>query len=145
MQAEQKNIEETYRLDDQVGFLLRLASQRHAIIFQDHIKENLTATQFSTLMRLAEQGPVTQNHLGRLAAMDIATTKGVVDRLRAKKLVKSEPDQTDKRRSVISLTDKGSTLTSRLQHIGNDITAATLAPISPREQETLIGLLKKLS
>ncbi|AKS45149.1 DNA-binding transcriptional regulator, MarR family [Octadecabacter temperatus] len=137
--------DEIYQLDEQVGFLLRLASQRHAVIFQNHIKENLTGTQFSTLMRLAEHGRVTQNHLGRLASMDIATTKGVVDRLRVKGLVKSEPDKTDKRRSVISLTDKGSALSTKLKHHGKDITAETLSPISAREQDILIGMLKKIS
>lgn len=134
-----------YHLDEQVGFLLRLASQRHAGIFQDHIVDNLTATQFSTLMRLSEHGRVTQNHLGRLAAMDIATTKGVVDRLRGKGLVQSEPDTTDKRRSVISLTVNGAALIAKLESIGHQITQTTLAPLNPREKETLVALLKKIS
>lgn len=134
-----------YRLDEQVGFLLRLASQRHAVIFQNNIFDNLTATQFSTLMRLSEHGRVTQNHLGRLAAMDIATTKGVVDRLKAKGLVTSEPDKTDKRRSVISLTPNGKGLVSKLERLGQAITAETLSPLSAREQETLVALLKKVS
>jgi DNA-binding MarR family transcriptional regulator len=68
-------------------FLLRLASQRHAVIFQKHIGDDLTSTQFATLMRVAEYGDVSQNHLGRLAAMDGATIKGVVDRLKQKKFI----------------------------------------------------------
>ena len=134
-----------YCLDEQVGFLLRLASQRHAVIFQNNISDNLTATQFSTLMRLSEHGRVTQNHLGRLAAMDIATTKGVVDRLKAKGLVTSEPDKTDKRRSVISLTAKGADMVSKLENLGQTITAETLSPLNTQEQEALVALLKRIS
>ena len=134
-----------YNLDDQVGFLLRLANQRHALIFQSHIVGNLTPTQFSTLMRLSETGPVSQNHLGRLAAMDIATTKGVVDRLKAKRLVRSAADETDKRRSVISLTQSGMELIETLRRAGTAITEETLSPLTAREQEMLITLLRKLS
>ena len=147
MRSEQpkKDAGQGYDLDSQVGYLLRLASQRHALIFQDHIIDGLTPTQFSALIRLSERGQVTQNHLGRLASMDVATTKGVVDRLRAKGLVKSEPDPTDKRRSVITLTPNGAALIAKLESIGAAITAETLSPLSAREQETLLGLLKKLS
>ena len=134
-----------YKLDEQVGFLLRLANQRHALIFQDHTVDKLTPTQFSTLLRLSEMGRVSQNHLGRLAAMDIATTKGVVDRLKAKGLVSSKPDTTDKRRSVISLTADGKDLITSLKTAGAAITEETLSPLNLREQATLIALLKKLS
>ena len=137
--------DQQYKLDEQVGFLLRLANQRHALIFQDHAVDKLTPTQFSTLLRLSEMGRVSQNHLGRLAAMDIATTKGVVDRLKAKGLVSSEPDTTDKRRSVISLTTDGKKLITKLETAGAAITEETLSPLNLREQATLIALLKKLS
>jgi len=137
--------DQQYKLDEQVGFLLRLANQRHALIFQDHTVDRLTPTQFSTLLRLSEMGHVSQNHLGRLAAMDIATTKGVVDRLKAKGFVRSEPDKSDKRRSVISLTETGSKLIAKLEAAGTAITEETLSPLNAREQQTLVALLKKLS
>ena len=135
----------TYALDEQVGYLLRLASQRHVLIFQKHISENLTPTQFSTLMRIAEHGQMSQNHLGRTAAMDVATIKGVVDRLKVKGLVQSTPDLKDKRRSAISLTDEGKAMISQLKFDGNAITQDTLSPLKPSEQKTLLSLLKRMS
>ena len=134
-----------YILDDQVGFLLRLASQRHAVIFQKHAVENLTATQFSTLLRISEQGEVSQNHLGRLAAMDVATIKGVVDRLKAKDLIQTTADPVDKRRMSISLTPAGAALIADLKVSGTVITKETLAPLTASESEILIGLLKKIT
>jgi len=137
--------ETAYILEEQVGYLLRLASQRHAAIFQKHAVQNLTPTQFTTLMRVAEMGDVSQNHLGRLAAMDVATIKGVVDRLKAKGLMQSRPDQVDKRRSIISLTDKGADLIDDLKQTGLIITEDTLAPLTPQERRTLANLLRKIS
>jgi DNA-binding MarR family transcriptional regulator len=136
---------DNYILDDQIGYLLRLASQRHVAIFQTHTVENLTATQFTTLLRIAEQTRVSQNHLGRLAAMDVATIKGVVDRLRTKGLTRSDPDPSDKRRTMISLTDKGAALITDLKHIGKTITDATLNPLTAAERQTLVKLLRKIT
>jgi DNA-binding MarR family transcriptional regulator len=146
MSADPTNVEEIeYRLEDQVGFILRVASQRHATIFQKHANEKLTPTQFSTLIRLAEVGTVSQNHLGRLAAMDVATIKGVVDRLKAKGLIQSEADPRDKRRSSISLSSRGAALIGDLKQSGLLITEETLAPLTSREQKTLLNLLSKIS
>lgn len=135
----------TYCLNEQIGYLLRLASQRHAVIFQNRIKHGLTPTQFATLIRVAEHVDVSQNQLGRLAAMDIATIKGVVDRLKAKDLLSTTPDPGDKRRSIISLTEKGAGLMAQLYEDGIGISRETLAPLKPSEQKTLLALLKKIS
>lgn len=135
----------TYTLDDQIGYLLRLASQRHAAIFQSHAIENLTPTQFTTLLRVHEHGSVSQNHLGRLAAMDVATIKGVVDRLRGKGLTQSGADPSDKRRTMISLTDKGVALIDDLMRIGEAISEDTLEILSVSERQTLINLLRKIT
>lgn len=142
--AQHTDASDSYSLDDQVGYLLRLASQRHALIFQAYISHNLTPTQFSTLVRVAEHGDVSQNHLGRLAAMDTATVKGVVDRLRQKNLLMTKPDQNDKRRSIVSLTKAGQEMIRHLHHDGAAISAATLEPLSLSEQRRLLDLLKKL-
>ncbi len=140
-----KDDDRVYKLEDQVGYLLRLASQRHTVIFQNRISEGLTPTQFSCLVRVAEEQAVSQNQLGRLAAMDIATTKGVVDRLKAKGLIKNNSDPSDKRRSIISLTDAGQALMDQLFDDGFSISHETLSPLKASEQRTLIALLKKIS
>jgi len=134
-----------YHLDDQIGYLLRLASQRHATIFQALTVEGLTPTQFSALIRICEQGKCSQNRLGRLAAMDVATIKGVADRLRQKGLVTAEPDPNDKRRTLISLSPAGVDLVARMGQIGHEITSETLRPLSAAEQRTLTKLLRKLA
>lgn len=136
--------EDGYVLDEQVGYLLRLASQRHAAIFQSRTVEGLTPTQFSALIRLAEHVAVSQNHLGRLTGMDVATIKGVVDRLKAKGLVTLAADPDDRRRTLISLSERAQALVPALKEMGVRITEETLAPLSAVEARTLKRLLEKL-
>ena len=78
--------EADYRLDEQVGFVLRKASQRHIAIFARSISD-LTPPQFAALAKLHEVGATSQNQLGVLIATDAATIKGVIDRLNARNLV----------------------------------------------------------
>ncbi|QUJ76374.1 MarR family transcriptional regulator [Sulfitobacter albidus] len=134
-----------YRLDDQIGFLLRLASQRHGIIFQRLMRDGLTPTQFTTLIRVSEEGEISQNHLGRLAAMDVATIKGVVDRLKRKGLLQTRQDPGDKRRTSISLTQAGQSLIAELTAIGHSISDETLDPLTAQERATLVALLRKIT
>lgn len=133
----------TYRLDDQIGFKLRLANQRHLEIFTRMLPE-VTPTQFAILARLVERGPLSQNHLGRLVGMDAATTKGVVDRLKDKGLVVSARSRTDLRRLEISLTDAGRRFAETAVARAVEISRATTANLTPREAERLLALLDKL-
>lgn len=134
-----------YALDDQVGFLMRVAMQRHTSIFMSRMVEGLTQTQFAALAKLYEAGPCSQNHLGRLIYLDAATIKGVVDRLRVRGFVTALPDPTDRRRRAVALSDRGRAVTEEAIKVAAEITAATLAPLTPEEQQTVSRLLKKLS
>lgn len=133
-----------YRLEDQVGFLLRLAGQRHATIFQALTPHNLTPTQFAALVRLAQLGECSQNELGRLTAMDVATIKGVIDRLRAKGLVRTRHDPRDKRRALISITPENAHIVQELHAVGARISAETLAPLDAGEATEFLRLLRKI-
>ena len=93
----------SYILDEQIGFILRQVWQRHATIFAREIGINLTPTQWAALAKLTETGPCSQNLLGRLTAMDVATIKGVIDRLTARGLTETSPDPEDGRRLLVSL------------------------------------------
>ena len=133
-----------YRLEQQVGYILRQASQRHASIFSSRIPEALTTTQFATLVRLQEVGPCSQNKLGRLTAMDAATVKGVTDRLIQRGLVAATLDPEDGRRRMLTLTSDGVGVVARAIPAGIDISAETLEPLSAEEREQFLKLLKKL-
>ena len=132
-----------YRLDDQIGYKLRLASQRHLEIFSQHLP-NLTPTQFAILARLDEITECSQNQLGRMVAMDAATTKGVVSRLTDKGLVQSAPDPADSRRRLISLTKLGQEKTKVAIKKAKKITGETVANLNAKDTKRLIELLEKI-
>lgn len=134
-----------YRLADQIGHILRRASQRHSQIFSGLMTDGLTPTRFAALAMLQERGGLSQNELGRLTAMDIATIKGVVDRLRAKGLVSVEQDPKDGRRSLIDLTAAGRNVLAEAIPIGGAISEATLSSLTAAESVSLIRLLRKIS
>ncbi len=143
-QRPKNSLTTAYLLEEQVGFLLRIAMQRHSNIFTSEIVGSLTAPQFSALVKLMQAGPLSQNHLGRLIYLDVATIKGVVERLRARGLVTSKDDPRDARRHTIALTAAGRRLVELAIPAAAKITQRTLDPLSEKEQETLVRLLKKL-
>ncbi len=132
-----------YRLEDQIGFKLRIANQRHLEIFNSRMPD-ITPTQFAVLAKLRDEVQISQNQLGRLVGMDAATTKGVVDRLRTKGLVQSTQSQTDMRRLEISLTQAGDAFTADAIATARDISAETVSNLTPREVDRLLRLLDKL-
>jgi DNA-binding MarR family transcriptional regulator len=133
-----------YVLEEQIGFILRQVWQRHATIFSKEIGINLTPTQWAALAKLAETGPCSQNQLGRLTAMDVATIKGVIDRLTARGLTETSADPTDGRRLLVSLTRAGQQIAEKAAPNALTITRETLAPLDAKERETLVALLSKL-
>lgn len=135
----------SYLLDEQVGFLLRIATQRHTAIFMSQMVEGLTQTQFAAMAKLLQVGPCSQNHLGRLIYLDAATIKGVVDRLKRRRFITTHDDPNDRRRRAIALTESGERATRAATEVAAQITMDTLAPLTPNEQKTVLRLLGKLT
>ena len=137
---------EGYILERQAGHLLRRAHQRHSAIFQEKIGDaQLTPLQFAALVKLRDLTEVSQNHLGRLTAMDAATMQGVIKRLASRNLIKRRPDPDDRRRLIVSLSAEGYDLVNTLVSSGSDITAQTLDPLCPAERKQFLDLLTKLA
>ena len=134
---------DTYLLERQVGFIIRRVMQRHIAIFSSLIPE-MTPTQFAALAKLCELGQTSQNELGRLTSMDVATIKGVVDRLRARGLVQAAPLVGDRRRLLLTPTEEGRTIHAELVAKASEVTRQTLAPLGSQEQDRLIKLLERL-
>lgn len=135
-----------YVLEDQVGHLLRRAHQRHTAIFQEGIGDGqLTPLQFAALVKLDDLGEVSQNHLGRLTAMDAATMQGVIKRLLARGLIDRRPDPNDRRRLLLTPSPAGRKLMAEATANGHAITAETLAPLSAAERRTFLNLLRRLT
>lgn len=134
-----------YRLEEQVGYRLRKVNQRATEIFTDVMSEfELTPMQFAILAKLDDLGLVSQNLLGRHAAMDPATTFGVVSRLLKRGLVHQQTDSDDARLRMIELTSDGRALVTRMKAVGAEVSRRTLEPLSASEARTFLALLARL-
>ena len=136
-------ISRPYIVDRQVGFMLRKAHQRHTTIFTERVRSKIRPSQFAVLAKVAEVGPVSQNELGRLTAIDTATIKGVVDRLIAKGLLEVVTTG-DYRRRITDLSTEGRRFYDEMVPVAKQITSETLEPLSSEERATFLRLLKKL-
>jgi len=135
----------TYQLEEQVGHALRRAHQRASAIFMARFAEHeLTPTQFATLVKIGDEGEVSQNQLGRLTAMDPATMTGVIGRLRGRGMIVSKPDATDKRRTLWRLTETGTRTLAKALPAGIATTEETLAPLNEGERRVFLELLLRL-
>ena len=134
-----------YKLEDQIGFIIRKAGQRHAATFMSLMIEELTPTQWAALVKVAALGVVSQNQLGRDTAMDVSTIKGVVDRLIKRGFLTTSPDLTDVRRNVIAITAKGEILVKDALPIAAKISEATMESLSLGEKQILMELLRKIA
>jgi DNA-binding MarR family transcriptional regulator len=133
-----------YLIEEQIGFVLRKAHQKHAMQFAEYFAGDLTPTQWSAMVKLAELGSCSQNLLGRLTAMDAATIKGVVDRLLKRGFIASTPSLTDRRRHLLTLTAAGRKIYERKLPVAREVTSATLSRLKPGDRAVLLRLLRQL-
>ena len=135
-----------YALEDQVGHLLRRAHQRATQIFlAEFAASGLTPTQFAALVRLFEHGTLSQNHLGRLTAMDPATIQGVIRRLSGRRLIERVSNARDRRRAMLSLSAEGRELIAGRFAAGLQVSRSTLAPLTAAERRVFVDLLRRLA
>ena len=135
-----------YRIELQVGHLLRRAHQRHTALFAKHIgPAEFTPTQWAAMFKLRELGSASQNELGRLTAVDAATMQGLIQRLIQRGIVAQQQDAQDRRRSKLRLTRAGGALVDACLPKARRITRLTLEPLTPEQQKALIKLLRLLA
>lgn len=134
-----------YVLEDQIGFQLRIAMQRHLAIFSKRMVEGITPTQFATMVKLYQVGPCSQTTLARLVALDSATINGVLQRLRRRGFVTSTRDAVDRRQRTAMLTAKGRTAAEQALVIAKPITEETVGPLTQTQRRQLARLLAKIS
>ena len=134
-----------YVFSEQVGHLLRKAYQWHMSIFQDlSCEPNLTAPQFVALCTIQEMGSCSITDIVKATAVDQATMRGVVERLKSKEWINLSEDPNDRRKVVIQLSESGADLVARMVPCAKEVTEATLGNLNPAERVALIYLLKKM-
>jgi DNA-binding MarR family transcriptional regulator len=137
--------EPAYVFSDQVGHLLRRAYQRHMALFQQIIPDSqLTAAQFVTLCAVRDKGACSLSDIVKITAIDQATIRGVIDRLKTRGLLSVDHDPSDRRKVVVSLTTDGAALVHEMEPFADQITELTFGDLNPAERVAILYLLRKM-
>lgn len=136
---------ETFRLDAQIGHVLRHAYHRASAHFAQRLKPyRLSPPQFATLARLRERGPTSQTCLGESVSMARANIHTMVERLQERGLVATSADPNDARRRIVDLTPAGHALLDELIPLDIASTEDAVAGLDEAERRTLYDLLRRI-
>lgn len=134
-----------YHFSEQIGHLLRRAYQRHVAIFQQHILDSqLTAAQFVTMCAIQEHGTCSLSDIVKTTAIDQATIRGIIERLKLRELIVLSHDAADRRKVLVTLSDAGVSLVGSTVPHAADITEATFGSLNPAERVAITYLLRKM-
>ncbi|WP_144640833.1 MarR family winged helix-turn-helix transcriptional regulator [Bordetella genomosp. 13] len=136
----------SYQFPDQVGHLLRRAYQRHMAIFQQTIPDSqLTAAQFVVLCAVRDRQACSLVEVVKATAIDQATVRGVIERLKARELLEVSHDPADRRKVLVTLTEAGQALVAEMVPFAQRITESTFGDLNPGERVAIVYLLRKMS
>ena len=106
---------------------------------------DLTSPQFAALSILQDQPNIDQATLASAIAIDRATIGGIVDRLVAKGLVQRQTNFQDRRARVLSLTDEGHRILTRLHPVVQNVQDIILQNLTAEETRGFMRLAAKIS
>ncbi|MEO1731082.1 MAG: winged helix DNA-binding protein [Pseudomonadota bacterium] len=96
------------------------------------------------LLTIAELQPVAMQHVADVMARDKAQLSRSISVLERHALLHRSAHESDKRSSLLSLTEKGADFVDGLKGSLTDVLGDVLGPLTGTEREQLLGLLKKL-
>jgi MarR family transcriptional regulator, transcriptional regulator for hemolysin len=131
--------------EEPVGLLIAAARSRlKQAVLPRAAAHRLTAQQFWFLVALEELPGISQAELAERVRSDAPTTSRVVAGLARRRLVRKEPDPSDRRQSRLSLTLAGRKLAGELSRIARAIRAAVTEGMTEADQEALRGGLRRV-
>ena len=95
-------------------------------------------------MRAEDSGPQSQSELVKATSVDQGTIRGIIDRLKARRLIAFSKDKSDARKVIVSITDAGLELLERVVPDARKITELTMKRLNPAERMALLHTLRLL-
>ncbi|MGW4943197.1 MarR family winged helix-turn-helix transcriptional regulator [Actinoplanes sp. NPDC004185] len=96
------------------------------------------------LLETLLDGPASQAELGRRTRIHLSDMVAVLNELTADGYVERSPDPADKRRNVVTITDRGQARARELAARAEAIQDELLAPLTAAERAELVRLLSLL-
>ncbi len=107
-------------------------------------ERGLTRARAEMLWRLGQQGPLTQRELSQALQCTPRNVTGLVDALEADGFVRRGPHPTDRRATLVELTEQGRNAAT-VMHVGYQQLAALLfADLAPAELTSFVASLDRI-
>ena len=134
------------RVADQPTWLLGRANARSQALLADAFaRAEMRGYHFRILAALEQHGPASQADLSRATGVDTSDVVAAINHLASIGLVRRGPDNVDRRRNVISITEAGLIAVERVGGVLDGVQDAVLEPLTERERQTFLRLLVKLT
>jgi len=106
---------------------------------------NITIDQWVILLRIHEKKQQTQVELASAVNKDTASVTRILDLLHDKKLVRREPNESDKRKSALVLTNRGTSYVKEGKKVVTQIREEGLKGITRADVEITNRVLKQMA
>lgn len=106
---------------------------------------DLKVRSYSVLNLAASDLKPTQRELAQMISLDPSQIVSLVDELESRGLIVREQDPRDRRQKVITATPEGTKLLDKARERTQAAQAASLAPLSAKEQEVFREMMARLA
>lgn len=136
---------EQLKLENQLCFPFYAVSRLIIRAYQEDLdKLGITYPQYLTLMILWEQSPVTVNEIAEKLILNTNTVTPLLKRMETMGLIDRRQSETDQRKVLITLTEKGEGLQHNAAQIPLRLVKKMNAEATPVNQEEMMQLKKQL-
>jgi DNA-binding MarR family transcriptional regulator len=134
------------RVANRPTWLLSQANARaQTLLAEAFAREGIRGYQFRLLAALDQYGPSSQADLGRYTGIDRSDVVAALNDLVESGRARREPDRTDARRNVVTVTKRGRSTLERVDARLDHVQDVVLAPLTPNERTRFVRLLAKLA
>lgn len=136
------------RLRNRPTWLLGRAAARASALLADGFTahgQGLRGYHYRLLAALEQWGPASQADLGRDTGIDRSDVTAALTDLESRDLVSREVDPRNRRRKIVSITEAGSVMLTRLDAVLDEIQQELLAPLSADERKHFATIMSKLA
>ena len=132
-------------LSENLGFLLGQAHEQHRSLAASRLVEvGLAPKEYGALSVLVDEGPLTQQQLGRRTGIDRTTMVAIADALEEKGFAVRERSPADRRAYVLRVTGPGRRTLTRARRAIARTEDDFLEPLSDRQRAQLKSMLRRL-
>ncbi|MFI9589490.1 MarR family winged helix-turn-helix transcriptional regulator [Nonomuraea sp. NPDC052265] len=124
--------------------LAHVAMQADRLVSERLAGADARKWHYAVLVALRDSGPASQAELSRRTGIYRSDMVALLNELAERDLVERAPDPGDRRRNVISLTERGRDRLAGLDTLIDTVQDDLLAPLTGPERDQLVGLLARL-